>query len=72
MTIGLLPLVGVLLLRNGLRPFLSWPNLVLAPPLTGLLAVYLASGTADSIPRGWLWERYEWVLLAKELPLFPT
>ena len=69
-TLGLLPLVGVLLLRNGPRPFLCWPNLFLAPPLTGLLGVYLASGTADSIPHGWLWERYEWGLLAKELPLF--
>ncbi len=69
-TLGLLPLVGVLLVRNGLRPFLRWPNLFLAPPLTGLLGAYLASGTADSIPRGWLWERYEWGLLARELPLF--
>ena len=69
-TLGLLPLVGVLILRNGLRPFLRWPNLFLVPPLTGLMGVYLASGTADSIPRGWLWERYEWGMLAKELLLF--
>ena len=67
---GLLPLVGVLLLNNGLRPFLRWPNLLLALPLAVLLGVYLASDTAESIPRGWLWERYEWGLLAKELPLF--
>ena len=54
-TLGLLPLVGVLLLRNGLRPFLGWPNLCLAPPLAALLGVYLISGTTD-LPQGWLWE----------------
>ena len=67
--LGLLPLVGVLLLENGLRPFLRWPNLLLALPLAGLLGVYLTNGAAD-IPQGWLWERYEWPLLERRLPVF--
>ncbi len=67
--LGLLPLVGVLLRSNGLRPFLRWPNLLLAPPLAGLLGVYLASGTAN-LPQGWLWEFHGWKLVAKELPVW--
>ena len=39
--IGLLPFVAVLLLQNGIRPFLRWQNLVLALPLAGLLTIYL-------------------------------
>ena len=69
MALGLLPLAGVLLLRNGLRPFLRWPNLLLAPPLAGLLGVYLASGTAN-LYQGWLWEFHGWELVAKQLPAF--
>ena len=68
--LGLLPLVGVLLLRNGLRPFLRWPNLLLAPPLAGLLGIYLASGAAENIPRGWLWESYGWEPLVRGLLVF--
>ena len=30
--IGLLPLVGVMILQNGIRPFLRWQNLLVAPP----------------------------------------
>ncbi len=67
--LGLLPLVVVLLVENGLRPFLRWQNLCLAPPLAMLLALYLTSGAAD-YPRGWLWHWYEWGLLAKFLPVF--
>ena len=67
--LGLLPLVVVLLLENGLRPFLRWQNLCLAPPLAALLALYLTSGSVDFL-RGWLWHRYEWGLLAKVLPVF--
>ena len=55
--VGLLPLAGVLLLKNGLRPFLGWRNLLLAPALAALLALYLASGQVD-FPRGWLWQLY--------------
>ena len=69
MALGLLPLVGVLLVENGLRPFLRWPNLLLAVPLAGLLGVYLASGTAN-LPQGWLWEFHGWETVAKGLPVF--
>ena len=55
--VGLLPLAGALLLKNGLRPFLGWRNLLLAPALAALLALYLASGQVD-FPRGWLWALY--------------
>ena len=55
--VGLLPLAGALLLKNGLRPFLGWRNLLLAPALAALLALYLASGQVD-FPRGWLWQLY--------------
>ena len=68
-TIGLLPLTMVLLVENGLRPFLRWQNLCLAPPLAALLALYLTSGSVDFL-HGWLWHRYEWGLLAAFLPLF--
>ena len=57
--LGLLPLVGVLLLGG----------VLLAPPLAGLLGVYLASGTAN-LPQGWLWEFHGWELVAKGLPVF--
>ena len=55
--VGLLPLAGALLLKNGLRPFLGWRNLLVAPALAALLALYLASGQVD-FPRGWLWQLY--------------
>ena len=67
--IGLLPLFGVLLWKNGVRPFLRWPNLLLAAPLGGLIALYLTSGSTD-FPRGWIWEQYEWSLLAGWMPVF--
>ena len=69
MALGLLPLAGVLLLKNGLRPFLRWPNLLLALPLAGLLVVYLTRGTA-TLPQGWLWEFYGWEPLFKGLRAF--
>ena len=67
--LGLLPLVAILIMENGLRPFLRWPNLLLALPLAGLLVLYLTSGSVD-FPRGWLWENYEWPKLAEGLPVF--
>ena len=54
--VGLLPLFAVLLWKNGLRPFLRWPNLLLAAPLAGLIALYLTSGETDFV-RGWIWEQ---------------
>ena len=53
--IGLLPLAAVLLIENGLRPFLRWQNLLLAVPLAALLFFYLSGGTGD-IDRGWIWQ----------------
>ena len=67
--VGLLPLLVVLVRENGVRPFLRWPNLCLAGPLFGLVVLYLTSGTMD-FPRGWVWEVYDWLRLARRLPVF--
>ena len=67
--VGLLPFAAWLVRANGLRPFLRWPNLALAPLLTGLVLLYLMSGTVN-FERGWLWTRYPWSLLGREMPLF--
>ena len=55
--VGLLPLIVAMLLKNGIRPFLGWRNLLVAPALAALLALYFASGDVD-FPNGWLWELY--------------
>ena len=60
--LGLLPLVLVLLVENGIRPFLRWQNLVLALPLASLIVVFLSSGSVSSIPHGWLWTMHEYVI----------
>lgn len=57
LAVGLLPFVAAMLVKNGVRPFLDWRNLLLAPALAALLALYLASGQVD-FPSGWLWEVY--------------
>ncbi len=56
--IGLLPFVIALVIERGIRPFLSWQNLLVALPLASLLFVYLSSGVGD-VPRSWIWERHE-------------
>ena len=66
--IGLLPLVAVLLWENRLRHLLRWPNLWLAGPLAALIALYLMSGSLD-FPAGWMWQRYDAVVLALKIPL---
>ena len=66
--VGLLPLVAVLFLDNGPRPFLRWQNF-LAVPLAGLLVAYLTSG-AGNIIRGWLWEKSDWGETIYWLPVF--
>ena len=68
--LGLLPLMLALLAANGIRPFLRWQNLVLAPPLALLLAAFLFSGSVSSIPHGWLWTMYGNVIpkLPKVIP----
>lgn len=57
LSIGLLPLVGVLILKNGIRPFLTWQNLLVAPVLTGLLALYLTSDPLSN-DFSFLWKAY--------------
>ena len=54
--VGLLPLLVVVLWKNGVRPLLSWPNLCLAGPLFGLVVLYLTSGAMD-MSQGWMWQR---------------
>ena len=53
--VGLLPLLGALLWKNGVDPFLRWPNLLLAAPLVGLIALYLTSDSPN-FEHGWIWE----------------
>ena len=67
--VGLLPFLALLVLNNGVRPFLSWQNFLLAGPLAGLLVVFLTSGTSE-IVRGWLWQKSDWGELAQWLPVF--
>ena len=60
--LALLPLVAAMLVKNGIRsPLrlsnLGWRNLLLAPALAALLALYLTSGQVV-FPSGWLWEIY--------------
>ena len=67
--VGLLPFIVVLLMDNGLRPFLRWQNIVLAGPLAVLLIAFLTSGTSD-IAKGWLWSKSDWEDLAPWLIVF--
>ena len=67
--VGLLLLIAALLWQNGIRPFLRWPNLLLAAPLAALIALYQTSGPTD-FPSGWIWERYDWSLLVRWMPVF--
>ena len=69
--VGLLPLLAAVLWMNGVRPFLRWPNLCLAGPLFGVVALYLTAGAMD-LPHGWMWQKegYDWPRLMRRLPLF--
>ena len=69
-TIGLLPFIGVMVFSQGVRPLLSWQNLLAAPPIALLIAAYLTSG-ANSIPHGWVWERFDWDTLFFEILRIP-
>lgn len=51
---GLVPLVVALIIQKGFKPFLRWPNLLVAPPLAVLLTLYLTSGTRQDFR--WLWQ----------------
>ncbi len=67
--IGLLPLIAALLWENGIRPFLRWPNLLLAAPLAALITLYLTSGSTD-FPSGWIWEGNDWASMIRWVPSF--
>ncbi len=66
--IGLLPFVAALLYGNGVRPFLSWQNLVVGVPLAALLFAFLTIDTGD-IPHFWLWEFAGRLNVVRGLPL---
>jgi hypothetical protein len=66
--VGLLPLVAVLLARNGIRPFLRWQNLLVSPPLFAILLTYLSAGT-EAIRRNWLWESSTIENVMESMPL---
>ena len=55
--VGLVPLVAALMVKDGIRPFLKWPNLLVVPPLIALISLYLLS-TDLSGHDGWLWQYY--------------
>ena len=63
---GLLPLVLILVIENGVRPFLRWPNVLAALPLAAILLMYLAS-ESSYVTHAWMWERYDWVRVAAEI-----
>ena len=67
--VGLLPLVVVLLIENGIRPFLRWQNLFLALPVVVLILTYLSSGS-EGIRRNWLWENTALDYVVRSLPAF--
>ena len=57
LSIGLLPLIGALIFRNRVRAFLTWQNLIVAPALAALLALYLTAGGVRSSV-SFLWQGY--------------
>ena len=56
---GMLPLIGAMAWRSGIRPFLTWQNLLAAPALAAVVALYFASGRTD-FGGHWLWEGMSW------------
>lgn len=69
--IGLLSFIAALIVQNGIRPFLSWQNVVLSLPLAGLVMAYLSSGT-EGITSNWIWEGNEsgWQQILRSVLLF--
>ena len=53
--LGVMPLVVLLLAENGVMRYVTWQNVLVALPLTGLLIGYLTSGFSE-VPHGWVWE----------------
>ena len=71
-TLGLVPLGACLFWRARPRWFLTWRNLLVAPLLAGVLALYYASG--ETRPHGWLWQVYDsdWAAVRDMLVLYLT
>ena len=70
--IGLLPLLLVVVCGSVLRgdsSGASWSNLCLAPPLAGLCALHLTSGSLD-FDHGWLWAAHSGRLMIRWAVLF--
>ena len=69
--IALLPLVIALVLANGVRSLIQWPNVILAIPIAGLLFMYLTAGELAPYPFGWVWIVYSdaWPRLLREIPV---
>lgn len=55
--IGLLPLATTSVFKQGIRPFLKWPNLLATPPLVGIVSLYLFNNDAQK-GFGLLWQSY--------------
>lgn len=58
LTAGLVVLAVALVARIGVRPLLTWQNLVVAPTLGGVLVLYLTSGKV-AFPFWWIGVFYE-------------
>lgn len=54
--VGLLPLAIVLFAKKKVRAFLKWPNLLITPPLIGLIALHINSDATFRFR--WLWQHY--------------
>lgn len=65
---GTLPFALILVIKNGVRPFLRWQSFVVALPIVLLLLTYLTSGTGN-IRRNWLWESTALDYVARSLPV---
>lgn len=55
--VGLLPLIVSLVVQKGVRPFLTWSNLLVAPLLASLIVFYLLNSDRPG-GYGWLWQHY--------------
>jgi hypothetical protein len=71
--LGILPITAVAVVQvikhGGARMFLSWANLIAAPLLFAVVALYLSADTAD-IPQGPVWHFYPVSDLLWRVPLF--
>ena len=65
--VGLLPLAAALVVGKGIRPLLTWQNLLVSLPVVFLLVTYLTAGTQE-VPSSWLWEIYNWRIIGRILP----